>query len=68
MVTSIKDKKLDAKKLNKMFANTDNIEKRNKMVLKAYELGYSQYEIAKALDFSQAYINRIIKKHKIIGD
>ena len=67
VVTSIKDKKLDIKKLTKMFANIDHIEKRNKMVLKAYERGYSQYEIAKVLDFSQAYINKIIKKQRSLG-
>lgn len=67
VVTSIKDKKLDIKKLKKMFTNIDDIEKRNKKVLEAYELGYSQYQIAEQLGFSQAYINRIIKKLRVIA-
>ncbi len=62
VVTSIKDKKLDLKKLKKMFSNIDDIGKRNKIVLEAYELGYSQYQIAEQLGFSQAYVNKIIKK------
>jgi len=66
VVTSIKDKKPDVKKLNRMFANIDDIEKRNKTVLKAYELGYSQYQIAKQLGFTQAHINKIIKKLRVI--
>ena len=54
------------KKLKKMFANIDDIKKRNKMVLEAYELGYSQYQIATQLGFTQAYINRIIKRLRVI--
>ena len=65
-MTSIKDKKLDVEILRKMFANIDDIEKRNKKVLEAYELGYSQYQIAEQLGFTQAYVNKIIKKLRVI--
>ena len=48
-----------------MFTNVENIQKRNKKILKAYKLGYSQYKIVQELRFSQAYINKILKKERV---
>lgn len=62
VITSVGEKKLDLTKLQEMFEKTMNHAKRDETVFLAYKRGYSQYQIAKELEFSQAYINKIIKK------
>ena len=67
VITSVKDKKLDIKKLKTMFKKVkDNIERDTK-IFKAYNEGYSQHVIAECLQLSQPQINRIIKKKRSIG-
>jgi len=57
------DKKLDIKKLQKMFDNITDIKQRNKQIVTAYNQGYSQHMIAKVLELNQATVHRIIKRN-----
>ena len=67
VVTSVKDKKLDSKKLKGLFKNVKDTGDRNEKILKAYNEGYSQHAIAQCLQLSQPQINRVIKKLRGIG-
>ncbi|SFV91000.1 hypothetical protein MNB_SV-4-554 [hydrothermal vent metagenome] len=58
------DKKPDIKKLTKMFEKIEDIKKRNKQILKAYEQGYSQHMIAKVLGISQPAVNGVIRRSR----
>ena len=58
------DKKPDIQKLTKLLTGIDDIKKRNKKIVKAYEQGYSQHMIAKVLELNQATVQRIIKRTK----
>ena len=58
------DKKPDIAKLKKMFQNIEEVDKRNKKIVKAYEKGYSQHMIAKVLGLNQATVQRIIKRNR----
>ena len=62
VVTSIGSKSKNISDLKKMFEAVSDTKERNKKVFEAYEEGYSQYQIAEVLDFSQAYINQIVKR------
>ncbi len=61
------DKKPNEEELQKMLVKTKDTKERNKLILKAYQKGYSQHMIAKVLDLNQATVQRIIKRTKI-GD
>ena len=58
------DKKSDIKKLQKMFENKKELQKRNKTILKAYEKGYSQHMITKVLGVSQPAVSGTIKRSR----
>ena len=58
------DKKPDIEKLTKMISNAENIQARNKKIVKAYEEGYSQHMIAKVLGLSQPAIYGVIKRSR----
>ena len=58
------DKKPDIEKLTKMLADLDDIQTRNRQIVKAYEQGYSQYMIAKVLGISQPAVNGVIKRSR----
>jgi len=58
------NKKPDIKKLTKMFEKIEDIKKRNKQIVKAYEQGYSQHMIAKVLGISQPAVNGVIRRSK----
>jgi len=58
------DKKPDITKLEKMFKHSEEIDKRNKKIVQAYEKGYSQHMIAKVLGLNQATVQRIIKRNR----
>ena len=58
------DKKSNEEALQKMLAKTKDTKERNKLILKAYQKGYSQHMIAKVLDLNQATVQRIIKRTK----
>jgi len=58
------DKKPDMKKLTKMFEKIEDVKKRNKQILKAYEQGYSQHMIAKVLGISQPAVNGVIRRSR----
>jgi FixJ family two-component response regulator len=47
------DNKPKIEELKKLFKNTQNLQERNKTILKAIEKGYSQHMIAKVLGISQ---------------
>ena len=66
VVTSIKDKKLDPKNLKKYFKDVTNNRMRDQKILESYNDGYSQHAIATYLGYTQPYINKIIKKMRII--
>jgi len=48
--------------LEKMFQKPTEIRKRNRMIIKAYQQGYSQHSIAKVLGMAQSTIGAIIKR------
>jgi len=58
------DKKPDIKKLEKMLQKANNTKERNRLILKAYTKGYSQYMIAEVLGLSQPTVQGIIKRTK----
>jgi len=58
------DNKPDITKLEKMFENTEEIDKRNKKIVQSYDKGYSQHMIAKVLGLNQATVQRIIKRNR----
>lgn len=57
-------KKPDDAALETMLHNAQNKKERNRLVLKAYEEGYSQHRIAKVLGLNQATVQRIIVRTK----
>ena len=59
------DKKPKIGVLKRMFKESDDVAKRNKKIVKAYEKGYSQHLIAKVLELNQATVQRIIKRCSI---
>lgn len=62
VVTSIKEKKLDSKRLHTIFKKRTETQERNSKILEAYNEGFSQHAIAEYLGYTQPYINKIIKK------
>ena len=58
------DIELDLDRLKEMFEGVVSKAKRDKIVVEAHKLGYSQHKIAKVLGLSQPTINRIIKRYK----
>ncbi len=58
------EKKPDIKKLEKMLSGYENIKERNKLILKAYNQGYSQHMIAKVLGISQPAVYGVIKRNE----
>lgn len=62
VVTSVNEKTLSLQRLKEIFANITDNKDRNHKIHKACKEGYSQHAIAKCLGFSQAYINKIVKK------
>ena len=61
VVTHVKEKKPDPKRLEAMFSNIRETGERNQQILRAYDEGYSQHAIAMYLGFTQPYIHKIIK-------
>jgi REP element-mobilizing transposase RayT len=56
------DKKPKIEKLIKVFSEVKDIKERNKQILKAYQQGYSQHNIAKVLGISQPAVYGVIKR------
>ena len=52
----------DDEKLKKLLFGAENLKERNLRILKAYEAGFSQHRIAKALGLSQPTVYGIIKR------
>ncbi|MBT8348219.1 MAG: helix-turn-helix domain-containing protein, partial [Sulfurovum sp.] len=59
------DKKPNEETLQKMLIKIKDTKERNKLIVKAYQKGYSQHMIAKILDLNQATVQRIIKRTKM---
>jgi len=66
VVTSVKEKKLSTKRLERMSKAVKDRDDRDKRIAKAYEKGYSQHAIAQSIGLSQPYINKIVKKTRVI--
>ena len=66
VITSMKKKEFNIKKLSAMFLKVKTNQERNAKIYEAYELGYSQHVISKCIGLSQPYINRIVKKERCI--
>jgi DNA-binding NarL/FixJ family response regulator len=58
------DNKPKIEELKKLFKNTQNIQERNKTILKAIEKGYSYHMIAKVLRISQQAVFGVVKRSK----
>ena len=58
------DNKPKIEELKKLFKNTQNLQERNKTILKAIEKGYSQHMIAKVLGISQQAVFGVIKRSR----
>ncbi len=67
VVTSVKDKQLDRKRLKNMFRKIKDSSERDQKIYQAHSEGYSQHAIAESIGLSQPQINRIIKKIRSIG-
>jgi len=67
VVTSVKDKQLDRKRLKNMFRKIKDSSERDQKIYQAHSEGYSQHAIAESIELSQPQINRIIKKIRSIG-
>jgi len=62
VVSSVKDTTLTLAKLKQMFKKVKDNGDRDMKIYQAYQEGFSQHAIAKYLELSQPYINRIVKK------
>ena len=58
------DKKSDIVKLQRLLSSAEDTKERNKLILQAYEEGYSQHKIAEVLGLAQPTVNGIIKRTK----
>ena len=58
------DKKPNEATLKKILSKVKDKKARNKLILKAYEQGYSQHMIAKVLGLAQPTVYGIIKRTK----
>ncbi len=58
------DKKPDIKELEKILGEAKEMKERNKLIVKAYEDGYSQHMIAKVLEISQPAVFGVIKRYR----
>ncbi len=58
------DKKPDETKLKNILSKANNTKERNRLIVQAYEEGYSQHTIAKVLRLNQATVQKIIKRTK----
>ncbi len=65
VVTSIKDKKPNIKKLEKELKKVKDVDERNKLILKANTEGFSQHLLSKVIGISQSQIGRIILKERV---
>jgi len=65
VTSSIKEKKIDIKKIEKALQKAKNIEERNTIIYEANQLGLSQDKLAVMAGVSQTQINRIIKKKRV---
>jgi hypothetical protein len=65
VISSIKEKKLDVKKLKKDLVKVKSLEERNSIIYKANKEGFSQDKLAIIVGVSQTQINRIIKKKRV---
>ena len=65
VVSSIKEKKIDIKKIEKKLQKANNIEERNSIIYQASKVGLSQDKLAIIVGVSQTQINRIIKKQRV---
>lgn len=61
------DNKPNEEELRKTLKKTKERKERNKLILKAYQEGFSQHMIAKVLELNQATVQRIIKRTKKNG-
>jgi len=67
VVSSVKKRELDPKKLKERFKGVSDNKVRNKIILAAYEEGYSQHTIATSLGVSQPYLSKLIKKMRAMS-
>ncbi|MFA7028569.1 MAG: helix-turn-helix domain-containing protein, partial [Sulfurovum sp.] len=51
-----------AAELQRLFSKAKDKQERNKLILKAYEQGYSQHMIAKVLGITQQAVYGVIKR------
>ena len=65
VVSSIKEKKLDVKKLQRKLEKAKTIAERNQYIYKAQQEGFSQHKLAEVIGLSQTQISRIIKKNRV---
>jgi len=65
VISAVKIKKLDEKKLRKELAKVKNLSERNVVVYNASKEGFSQHSLADIVGLSQTQISRVIKKHRV---
>ncbi|MEA3374087.1 MAG: transposase [Campylobacterota bacterium] len=64
VVSSVKTQKLSLKPLRTLFKDYVDKNERNRKIVKAVELGYSQHMIANVLGMTQGSVSHVMKKHK----
>ncbi len=64
VVTTIKEKKPDLKKLQIKLAKAENLKERNQVIFEANSEGVSQHRLSTIAGISQTQIARIIKKYR----
>ena len=64
VISAVKVKKLDEKRLRKELAKANNMSERNIVVYKASKEGFSQHRLAGIVGLSQTQISRVIKKQR----
>ncbi len=64
VVTSIKEKKIDAAKIKSEFHKAKTIQERNHIIVEANRNGVSQHKLATIVGLSQSQINRIVQKNR----
>jgi hypothetical protein len=58
------DRKPNEKKLKQLFQKVTDIKERNRIILQAIQIGYSQHMIAKVLGISQQAVCGVVKRSK----
>ena len=68
VITSVKEKKPNIKKLEQELKKVKSLDERNKLIIKANKEGFSQHLLSQIIGVSQSQIGRIVLKERVATD